>query len=84
MDTLRANAFINCAKIDLIDDPYFKHYHDELDKERKEIEKLGHDPEKIINILYEIWCQRIDYILDNEQELSRRIMSPHDKEDFDL
>ncbi|SEL70054.1 MULTISPECIES: hypothetical protein [unclassified Butyrivibrio] len=72
MDILKINSLINIAKDDLQDDPQFKHYHDLLDQERAILNDLGYDPEKMVNILYEIWCQRLGYILDNEASLTKR------------
>ena len=73
MDILRINNYINIAKADLLDDAEFKHLHDELEQERETLNSLGYDPEKIINILYGIWCQRIGYILDNTKVMDSKI-----------
>ncbi len=85
MDTLKINSLINIAKEDLKDDHHFIKCHDVLDKERQTLRNLGYDPEIIVNILYEIWCQRLGYILDNEKDLSERYKSAlKDLENFNI
>ncbi|WP_029324525.1 hypothetical protein [Butyrivibrio sp. AE3004] len=84
MDILRINNYINIAKLELMEDAEFQHLHNELQKERDALNEMGYDPEKIINILYGIWCQRLGYILDHEREIDKKIVYTTDIEDFTL
>ncbi|WP_026511827.1 MULTISPECIES: hypothetical protein [unclassified Butyrivibrio] len=84
MDILQINNYINIAKAQLMDDPEFINFHEDLEKEREVLNKMGYDPEKIINILYVIWCQRIGYILDNKDEMDKMIDYASYMEDFTI
>ena len=71
MNGLEANTYINAASEALQNDPEYNRWFDALVKEREAMQECGVNTGKIEGILFEIWNQRICYILDNLETIKK-------------